>query len=344
MIRFNLENPFSPPLCRGAELVVPAVFSGLGLASDVIGGTRTNSYNSHLQQEENQKNRDFQAEEAEKQRKYESREAQIARQWQSAEWYSQFLQGNEEWYKQQSFSNDQAYQYWLKQQEYNTPAAQAQRLAQAGFNPSAVIGNSTYGSSGLSAAPTGVQTPSTPSAAIPAGSAASGISSQMPHLNNPLAQYADFINSVGSLFKNLNSGTYDSAMANSVSSKLSYEVGLMSIKMQREEVGLRIDKAAAEFAELTNNTRIQQEYKKLLLLDGELELKGAQVDTELEKQYELHMAGLMHYADTHLKGAQRDAVLFQLTFDKATAEALLRLVCDLIRRLRSSAVALSKVN
>ena len=141
---------------RSRKLGAAVVGGALGLAGAGLGliGTE-DEIDTNIS--ENDKNRKFNADEAEKQRA-----------WSHDEWDYQFGKQIGEWYNQQDYSNAQAFDYWKQQQNYNTPAAQVARMQNAGLNPAHVIGDTTFGSTGLSAAPTAVPNPS-----VPAGHAAS---------------------------------------------------------------------------------------------------------------------------------------------------------------------------
>lgn len=135
----------------GADPISAAVSGGLDLIGNGLGliGTE-DEIDTNVQ--ENEKNRKFNAEEAEKQRA-----------WSHDEWDYQFGKQTAEWYNQQDYSNAEAFDYWMKQQDYNSPVAQVKRMQSAGLNPAHVVGDTTFGSTGLSAAPTSVPNPSVPS-------------------------------------------------------------------------------------------------------------------------------------------------------------------------------------
>lgn len=136
---------------RSRKLGAEIIGGALGLASTGLGLIGSASeIDTNLS--ENEKNRKFNAEEAEKQRA-----------WSHDEWDYQFGKQTGEWYNQQDYSNEQAFDYWMKQQEYNSPSAQISRLQRTGLNPAHVVGDTTFGSTGLSAAPTAVPNPSVPS-------------------------------------------------------------------------------------------------------------------------------------------------------------------------------------
>lgn len=135
----------------GADPISAAVSGGLGLIGNGLGLIGTED-EIDTNVDENEKNRKFNAEEAEKQRA-----------WSHDEWDYQFGKQTAEWYNQQDYSNSQAFDYWMKQQDYNSPSAQVSRLQKVGLNPAHVVGDTTFGSTGLSAAPTAVPNPSVPS-------------------------------------------------------------------------------------------------------------------------------------------------------------------------------------
>ena len=137
---------------RSRKLGAAIIGGALGLAGGAL-GLIGNEREINTNLSENDKNRKFNAEEAEKQRA-----------WSHDEWDYQFGKQTGEWYNQQDYSNEQAFDYWMQQQDYNSPSAQISRLQKTGLNPAHVVGDTTFGSTGLSAAPTSVPNPSVPSA------------------------------------------------------------------------------------------------------------------------------------------------------------------------------------
>ena len=163
------------------------------VASGLLGTLLQNDLNAR----ENQKNRDFNSFEAEKQRK-----------WQSDEWSRQFEAQRSEWYNQLSAQQDAQYQQFLREAEYNSPQNQVARLAQAGLNPSAVLGQN--GSTGLVSAATG-NVHSSPSPSVPTGGTVSGASasasSPIP-MQNPLQG----LETVGSFMRDVAQATKDTTL------------------------------------------------------------------------------------------------------------------------------------
>lgn len=189
MLKFDLIYPYRTLQKCGIDPLVGAgmVAGGTSLLTGIMGMDSADSQMS-AQLAEAEKNRQFNREESEKNRDWQAEQADIARNWQSGEWTRQFDTTNQEWqrrfalenaqwFKQQQYQQQLAYNYWTKQQAYNSPAQQIQRGIDAGINPAASLGTA-YGSTGLSAAPTSVSSPSvsppaTPSTPMPSGSPAS---------------------------------------------------------------------------------------------------------------------------------------------------------------------------
>lgn len=222
---FHLINSHIPPKKCGMDPVSALITGGVGLVgnigSAIIGADSADDARA-ANISENQKNRDFQSAEADKSRQWQ--EAFWKEQFgaQTEEWYNQFNKQSQEWYNQQAYSNRQSYDYWLAQQDYNSLANQAKRANSAGLNASAVIGNSTFGGTGLSAAPVGasvspnVPSPSTPSTSIPSGS-----SIQVAQPSNFADSFGHIVGGVSDLMKALASSRKDNADANQSEKMLS---------------------------------------------------------------------------------------------------------------------------
>ena len=187
MLKFDLFNPFGISCKCGPAIIASGIMGASSIVSGILGSESADSQ-MDAQIAEAEKNRQFNREEAQKNRDWQAEQADIARNWQSDEWTRQFgasnlewrnrfYKENAQWFKQQQYQQQLAYNYWMKQQQFNTPAMQVQRGIEAGINPAASLGTA-YGSTGLSAAPTSVASPSvsvpsTPSSPLPSGSPAS---------------------------------------------------------------------------------------------------------------------------------------------------------------------------
>lgn len=155
----SLDFP-KPSRCCGAGALV-ALGAGSAVAS-LAATSMTNDANMSL----NENNLNFSSKEAEKQRQF-----------QRDEWTRQFQMQRDEWYNQLQAQNDAQWQMFLREAEYNDPKNQVSRLASAGLNPAAVLGQN--GSSGLIAASTG-NVHSAPSPSVPSGGSVSGASATAP--------------------------------------------------------------------------------------------------------------------------------------------------------------------
>lgn len=178
-----------PRFCRGAE-------TALLLGTSVVGGTIGTMMSNDANKSINKRAQQFSAEEAEKQRK-----------WQSDEWTRQYNIQRDEWYKQLEAYSNQQWQQYLREAEYNSPGNQVHRLAQAGLNPSAVLGG--QGSSGLVSAATGnisnVGSPAPPSGGSVSGAAASSPAQIPMQPINALTQF-------GSVLRDLAAAGKDNAL------------------------------------------------------------------------------------------------------------------------------------
>lgn len=302
-----LINPFIPQHKRGVGALVGAIVGSSIISTG--GAMMTNDAQIDYASDENETNRKFNAEEAEKQR-----------QWQSEEWQRQFDQQNEQWFTQTDYANQQAFNYWMKQQNYNTPSEQVRRLNQAGLNPAVLgAGSSTYGSTGMSAAPVNVPNPSVPSAA-----AASAPTPLQPNLRNPFEGAANAIQSFASMYQAIQQGQYTGSQNKLLIGQLDSLIAGAAADTKAKALYAESLELANEFSKLSMNDRLTQEFNKGVLLRAQTLLSEGQTQTEFYKQYQLHMQGLEHMAETKLKGAKREAVLFELKFQQASFDDRLR--------------------
>lgn len=147
---------------RGAELFAAAAAAIIGSGISAMSAESVNDSNIRAATDLNKENRDWQSSEADK-----------ARAWSRLEWNRQHYINKQDWYEQSEYNYKHLYEMYERQlegqrnewqyqfdktNEYNTPLAQSKRLQEAGFNPSAVLGN-TSGATGMASAPS-VSTPS----------------------------------------------------------------------------------------------------------------------------------------------------------------------------------------
>lgn len=106
--------------------------------------------------------------------------------WQTGEWTRQFDLTNEEYDRRFAQSQDE----WTRQADYNSPVNQAERMREAGFNPSAMVGASggSSASQPISVPNPQVSSPSTP---------------QISQVNGADTGLAQVIQAVGSVVKDI---------------------------------------------------------------------------------------------------------------------------------------------
>lgn len=302
-----LISPYVPQRKFGVGAIAGAIV-GSSLIN-TIGAEDTNDAQISFAAAENETNRKFNAEEAEKQR-----------QWQSEEWQRQFDQQNEQWFTQTDYANQQAFNYWMKQQDYNTPSAQVRRLNQAGLNPAVLgAGSSTYGSTGMSAAPVNVPNPSVPSAA-----AASAPSPLQPTLRNPLEGAASAIQSFASMYQAVQQGKFSGSQNDLLLAQFDSLIAGAAADTRAKELYAESLELSNKFSRLSMDDRLSQEFNKVLLLQAQTFLADEQGQTEYYKRWQLQNQALEHMAETRLKGAKREAVLFELKFQQAAFDDRLR--------------------
>lgn len=302
-----LINPYVPQRKFGVGAIAGAIV-GSSLIN-TIGAEDTNDAQISFAAAENETNRKFNAEEAEKQR-----------QWQSEEWQRQFDQQSAQWFTQTDYANQQAFNYWMKQQNYNTPSEQVRRLNQAGLNPAVLgVGSSTYGSTGMSAAPVNVPNPSVPSAA-----AASAPSPLQPTLRNPLEGAASAIQSFASMYQAVQQGKFSGSQNDLLLAQFDSLIAGAAADTRAKELYAESLELSNKFSRLSMDDRLSQEFNKVLLLQAQTLLADEQGQTEYYKRWQLQNQALEHMAETRLKGAKREAVLFELKFQRAAFDDRLR--------------------
>lgn len=225
---FNfLDRPFDNRKC-GAAILPAAIMGGSSILGGIMGMSSSDSQMA-TNSAEAEKNRQFNREEADKNRNWSAAQWQHQFDEQNNQWFNQFNAQNSKWYDQQTFlqnqwrtqqdySNRQAYQYWLAQQQYNSPQQMVSRLASAGLNPAAAINAQQFGSTGLQAAPAGVQvasqgSPSVPSVGTPSGSAASIGQNNIAAVQSSADAFKSIVSGASDLLRSLASSRKDNAEA-----------------------------------------------------------------------------------------------------------------------------------
>lgn len=260
--RFVRSFSLQPSVCRGPEVVgLMALSTGMGLFSTAM----TNESNQNI----NVNNLKFSREEAEKQR-----------QWQSDEWTRQYNIQRDEWYNQLKSYSDTQWQQFLREAEYNSPKNQVSRLAQAGLNPSAVLGG--QGSSGLISAASGnigsVGSPSPPS-----GGTVSGASASVPS-QIPMQSSASVFQSMGAVLRDLAAASKDNKLTEPM-------VALLGSQFINQELRNEWQKFENEVLSKTKDYKVKQAFADLKNSFADFVVKSA-----LYENYS---------ADTLLKDAER---------------------------------------
>lgn len=191
------DADFDTPIGQVYLYLVTILFYNLDNMGDA-GQVAAAGINAVSQQAINLQNIEFQRGENSKNRRFQHDEAELQRDWQSDEWTRQFEAQRDEWYKQQEYQYGAQFEQWRKQfdyeSEYNTPRAQAGRMAEAGLNPSAVLGQQGGLVSAQHMSPT-----SSPQASVPTGGSVSGAAAgapamaSSPQLRNPFEGFAQTI-------------------------------------------------------------------------------------------------------------------------------------------------------
>ena len=241
-------SPFVPNKCCGIEAGVGAamVTGGAGIVS----GLMTNQSNADL----NSQNLRFSAQEAEKQRQF-----------QKDEWTRQFQLQRDEWYKQLNAQSEQQWLNFMRQANYNSPVEQSKRLAQAGLNPSALLGG--QGSSGLVSAATG-NINAAPSPSVPSGGSVSGAAASVPSMipmKNPLD---GSLSSIGSFIR-------DIAEANKNDKTVQPFVELLGQQVIGQKLQNDWQTFENDILSKTKDVKVRQAFRNLKLTGVEIALKQA---------------------------------------------------------------------
>lgn len=242
----KVYGAFSFPL--GAEVVTGAIIGGSSLLSGLVGSSSAESARDD-NLAENAKNRKFNAEQADLQRK-----------WASDEWNRQFNRQTDLWYKQADYSQEQAYNYWMQQQEYNSPANQVSMLMDAGLNPAHAIGNTTFGSTGLSPASTSVPSPS-----VPSGSSASISTGNPVNATSGADAFSRIAAGASDIVKAITSGDKDSAAAKRTKQLMGVELELLLTDKANKDL-------MNDYQQVYNAFFKQKMPTELKKLSGEMEL------------------------------------------------------------------------
>lgn len=277
--KFNLENPYVPRAACGAEIVVPSIIGGLLGIGSTVSGVVTNSSNQGFSKEENEKNRQFSSKEAQKQRNYDERV-----------WGDRFRETTAWQEEYTAYQNDLAMQSWREQQEYNSPANQAQRMLEAGFNPAAVGAQSTFGSGGLSPAPS-----SAPAVTSPGSSAASAPSPLSSGMQNPVQ-----LGSLGSFIADVSKASKD----NQILKPLLQGMLLGNETKALVNQGLEIDNYIKKN---TKNAKIKESWETVKRITSEIRMNVALTgkydsETNLNKEKELFVAAQTLLTETQQEG------------------------------------------
>jgi hypothetical protein len=242
------SSPFVPDRCCGIEATVGAalVTAGAGVVSNIA----TNKANADI----NDENLRFSA-----------NQAAIQRQFQKDEWTRQFQYQRDEWYKQLDAQSNQQWLNFMRQANYNSPVEQSKRLAQAGLNPSALLGG--QGSSGLVSAATG-NINAAPSPSVPSGGSVSGASASAPPMipmKNPLD---GSLNAIGSFVRDIAEADKNNKTVQPFVELLGQQV--ISQKLQNEWQSFEND-----ILNRTKDVQVRQAFKNLKLTGVEISLKRA---------------------------------------------------------------------
>lgn len=227
-------DSYKPSFCCGAGALL-ALGAGSAVAG-IVGSVYSNESNKGI----NRSQMAFNASEAEKQRQF-----------QKDEWTRQYELQRDEWYNQLNSQSEQQWQNFLREAQYNSPENQVSRMAQAGLNPSAVLGQN--GSSGLVAAATGnVHSSSSPS--VPSGGSVAG---QAASAGSQLPQQSPFdVASVGSFLRDL-------AQANKDTETVRPMVEFLGSQLMGQELQNSWQMLQNDIATMTKDTSVQKAFQEL---------------------------------------------------------------------------------
>ncbi len=341
MYKYLEFNNYVPLRKCGAAAGIGAIIGGVGAVASGIGSVVSADDAVDTNIEENEKNRKFNAEEAQKQRD-----------WASDEWQKQFDLQSQQWYEQQDYANQQSYDYWMQQQQYMSPVEQNRRLLAAGLNPAHVVGNSVYGSTGLSAAPVSVPNPSVPSGSSASVSTSNPVAavdkaSAFERAASGLTKIVDAIGSFSKntaeadstraqlqpildnwLLKNTNQellNSYQEMYNVFFDNKAPKELKLLGEKINNVIADTIVKQASGELIE---EETITEQFKQILTdkdirLRGEQYLQAVAITANIEKQLKLQNNVLREQAKTEQsKQAENYANSFKLRAEGTTENQL----------------------
>lgn len=242
------SSPFVPSKCCGIEASIGAALITGG--AGIVSGLMTNDSNADM----NDANLRFSAQQADLQRRF-----------QKDEWTRQFQLQRDEWYKQLNAQSDQQWLNFMRQANYNSPVEQSKRLAQAGLNPSALLGG--QGSSGLVSAATG-NINAAPSPSVPSGGAVSGAAASAPSMipmKNPLD---GSLTAIGSFIRDIAEADKNNKTVQPFVELLGQQV--ISQKLQNEWQIFE-----NEILDKTKDVQVRQAFRNLKLTGVEISLKRA---------------------------------------------------------------------
>lgn len=278
----------------------------------------------------------------EQQQSWQSEENDKDRLWQEQQWLRQFEKTAEQWQNQFNKENEEWQRRFEAQNDYNSPAAQIERLKQAGVNPAAAL-QSIAGNAGLAAAG-GSSQPTSPSPVSPSLPGPHGVSPVGAMSFSGVASGAQIFSSLAQLQDSLSSAASRGFETAAAQRKVQSEIdkNLSEVSRNLEEAGLT----------RTNNLLRQtfgpgKEFAEIRSIINDAALKEAQGKTEDSKQllnralaYVNNTKGKINEdslplllkelqgkidnldADTRLKGAQTKTESTKQALNVATAENL----------------------
>ena len=177
------------------------------------------------------------------------------RQWASEEWTRQF---NMEKAHQAVMYNKQLADYrdeWTRQfnlqNEYNSPGAQAERLRAAGFNPAMMMMNG--GSTSVPVSASMPQSPSVPQPATP----------NSGNFNPQYSAFADSIQSIGAMFKDLAQAKKNGAETTQLEETLMANVRKTVAEANGFELDNAIKETTAYIAKHSKDAKVMQAWQEL---------------------------------------------------------------------------------
>lgn len=214
-----------------------------------------------MQVDENAKNREWQTSEREASQQFSVEQLEREQSYQSEEWSRQFEAQNAEYDRR--LADERA---------YNSPAAQAARLRQAGINSAVMAFGNSVGSDSTFGLPSSPSV-SSPSGAVPTAPSAS--TSPLPSPAN-MSAVANVIGEIGSFARDLSQAGLNKEQSNRIATLLSGEAEGLLLRNHGHQILNSIKQTEDEILSKTKDVSVRKAYQELLHIQTDIFLKGTQ--------------------------------------------------------------------